>query len=394
MTLKVDEPKKIIGKTKVIIVIPSLDMGGAEKQALQFACYLKQEHSGSFDVSLFGFFNPGIISQSAEKSKIPWRLVPYPGSHFFPFRLVNLVRLLLVLRKNKPDIILPYTYVPNVICGLLWRWTGAKLCLWNQRDGGVHYDIQFLEKRAVKNSTDFVSNSHQGANYLTKEFGIRPEAIKIIPNGVELSPPQRTRSAWRTSLKLDERTPVVCMVANLTGLKDHQTLLRSWKIVVDSIRNETIKPILLLAGKEYEMYHQLAEFVHSNNIQGNVRFLGQVDDISGLLASADVAVYSSKQEGCPNGLLECMAAGLPVIATDIPANREAMGGTRNECFFPVGDVDALVEKIRLFLSDKNIREQEGIMNRTRIHEKFSNTKTNEETMNFILSRYPIKIEII
>ena len=77
---------------KIIIVIPSFEIGGAERQAFQFAQYYKDNFGGNIEI--FGFFNPGKISQLCELSGIPWRLVPYPNSRFLPLRFFTLVRLI------------------------------------------------------------------------------------------------------------------------------------------------------------------------------------------------------------------------------------------------------------------------------------------------------------
>jgi len=82
-----------------------------------------------------------------------------------------------------------------------------------------------------------------------------------------------------------------------------------------------------------------------------------------------------------------MAAGLPVIATNIPANREAMGKMNESWLVPADDADVLAIKIMEFLNNKNLREQYGIMNKKRILENFSLEKTNEKTLDYIFSFY-------
>jgi len=371
-------------KIKIVILIPSFDMGGAERQALQFAESVKKRNSNFLDIEIFGFFNPGRTSQMCEVMGIKWSLVTYPSSTFLPRRLIEMVKLLARFRRAKPDIILPYTFVPNVICGLLWRWTGAKICIWNQRDGGIHYDIPFLEKLAIKNINHFVSNSRQGGRFISTCFSIREEKIKIIPNGVSLPTPKKSREEWRKDLNITQNSLIVCMVANLTELKDHKTLLRSWRTVMDSFSGYENKPVLLLAGKQYGTYNDLVTLTDELNIQNSVYFLGQVDDISGLLHSADLGGLSSKLEGCSNGLLECMAAGLPIIATDISANREALGKGNEHCLVPEENPEILSEKIIEFLKDENVRKKYGLMNRNRILQKFSPEYTNKMMLDYLI----------
>jgi len=126
------------------------------------------------------------------------------------------------------------------------------------------------------------------------------------------------------------------------------------------------------------------------NIHEHVRFLGQVEDISGLLNSVDLGVHSSKLEGCSNGLLECMASGLAVIATDIDANREALGKGSERCLVPEDNPNILAEKIIEFLKDEKIRKQFGLINKKRIIQKFSLEHTNKMMMDYVISSYEHK----
>jgi len=385
MTIKKTEFLK--KKIKIIIVIPSFELGGAERQAFQFAKYVKENYDNFGDIEFFGFFNPGITSRLCESVGIKWRLVPYPNSRFLFIRLISMVRLIGVFRKSKPDIILSHTFHPNTICGLIWKWTGAKICIWNQQDAGDNYDIPFLERLAVKNIDHFISNSHQGARFIQNKFDIHNKSIKIIPNGISLPSPKKSKDEWRSSLKINQETLLVCMIANLTVQKDHKTLLKSWKIVIDSFSEDPNKPVLLLAGKQYATYKDLVYLADELNIRNYVQFLGQVEDISGLLNSVDLGVHSSNAEGCSNGVLECMAAGLAVIATDIPANREALGKSSEYCLFPQDNPKMFAEKILEFLKDEKIRKKYGLENKKRINQKFSLENSAKMMVDYLLSLY-------
>jgi glycosyltransferase involved in cell wall biosynthesis len=177
------------------------------------------------------------------------------------------------------------------------------------------------------------------------------------------------------------------MVANLTERKDHTTLLRCWRNVIENFSDTADKPILLLAGKKYEMYDSLNKLTDELDLHEYVRFLGQVEDISGLLNSVDLGVHSSKLEGCSNGLLECMASGLAVIATDIDANREALGKDNEQCLVPMDNHEILAEKIVEFLKNEPIRKQHGLINVQRIHQTFSLEQTNKKMMDYVISTY-------
>jgi glycosyltransferase involved in cell wall biosynthesis len=106
-------------------------------------------------------------------------------------------------------------------------------------------------------------------------------------------------------------------------------------------------------------------------LDDTVRFLGKVDDIAGLLSAVDLCIHSSKTEGCPNGVLEAMAAGLPVIGTDIPGIREAVGEAGNGFLVPVGDHQRMADAIARLVGDPELCVRYGEVLKKRIDEEFS-----------------------
>jgi len=150
-------------------------------------------------------------------------------------RLGSLGKLGLAFRKLRPDVILSYCMFPNLVCGLVWRWTGARLCVWNQRDEGLHFKGMRLERLAVRLTRWFLSNSYHGRDFLVQKLGVEPRRIQVVYNGVELEEPVADRAAWRHRLGVDESCFLACMVANLHHFKDHATLLRAWRQVIDRL---------------------------------------------------------------------------------------------------------------------------------------------------------------
>src|SRR5439155_2520583 len=95
----------------------------------------------------------------------------------------------------------------------------------------------------------------------------------------------------------------------------------------------------------------------------SVRFLGDVEDVAGLLAASDVAVLSSPSESRPHAVLEAAAAGLPIVATDIPGIREALGQHQHAHLAPVGDAERLAENLVQLISQPALRAELGELNR-------------------------------
>lgn len=347
----------------------SLELGGAERQALLFARYLKE--SDRCNVQIWGFNSPGIISDLCNEYGIPCRIeqVELSGNPFILAK--NLISYALKLRKQKPDIIISYTNYPNVICGLIWRFTGARKFIWNQRDIGIERVTPKLERIAVFNTRCFIANSSQVKDFLVNTLGVNGNSIKLIHNGIELAPPISDRKEWRQRLGFNEDQVLACMVGNLSTHKDHITLLKAWQIVIDELKKVEKSSFLLLAGRYDQNHIMIKRFSEELNIEKYVIFLGQVTDVTGLLDAVDIGVFSSYSEGMPNGVLECMASGLPVVATDLPSIREAVGIDGQSYLSLPGNAQHMSEQILRLMFSRELRMNLGEKNRSRISSEFS-----------------------
>jgi glycosyltransferase involved in cell wall biosynthesis len=364
------------GRT-IVFVLPGLNLGGAERQALLLARYLIQAHHA--DVRILGFGEPGKVADLCDAADIPWHSLEadWPPNRFG--RVRSAIQFGLSLRQYKPDILLPYCWFPNMLCGLSWRLSGARLCVWNQRDEGRHFKGTRLGYLSAKLTPRFISNSQHAMDFLVQHLNVNRNRIAVVYNGVEIVAPTEQRATWRARLHLGEDEFVACMVANLHHFKDHATLLKAWRQVVDRLSEDGRAAVLLLAGRFDTTHDSLKALAYDLELGKSVRFLGQVSDIGGLLTAVDLGVFSSRFEGCPNGVLECMAAGLAIVGTDIPGIREAIGEAGYPWLAPPGDADTLATHVLTLARGAGLREQLGARNHQRIVDHFSPERMGRET---------------
>ena len=378
-----NDDRNALYASRIVFLLGSLEIGGAERQALHLAEYLKAEF-GAVPV-VCGFNSPGRMARLCEARGISWHLLPVSVSANPAFQLFALAKYARDLRAIRPDIILPYTFFPNVVAGLVWRFTGARLCVWNQRDEGIGYTSRPVQRLAARLTSLFIANSPGGAEFLERRLGAPHEAVHIVENGVVLDQPRMNRDEWRAALGVGEEAFLCCMLANLSHYKDHLTLLRAWQLVVPTLAAEGRAPLLLLAGILGDSYATVRDEAEALGVSGSVRFLGSVNDVSGLLAAVDLGVFSSRSEGCPNGVLESMAAGLPLVATDVPAIRSVMGAHNEANLVNMGDVQGFARRIAAFAADPALRATTGAENHARVRESFSPDRMCER-MSGILAR--------
>jgi len=354
---------------RILFVLGNLELGGSERQALLLARFLKEDRGA--DVAVWGVTGgAGAVSGICDARGFSWRsgLLRWPGGR--AGRFAELARFARRLREERPDVVLPYTWLPNVACGMTWRMSGARTCIWNQRDEGIGLGEGKLPRIAVRRTPRFLSNSEGGKAFLVDRLGVPAERIRVVPNGVVLPPPREDRRAWRDRIGAREGNFLALMLASVHPHKDHDTLLRAWRRVLDRTDENGQVPVLFLAGRSYGYEKSLKALAFDLGLGDSVRFLGPVDDVSGLLGAVDLCVHSSRTEGLPNAVLEAMAAGVPVVATDLPGVREAVGESAFRFLVPAGDPEAMADRILEFAGSERLRTETGTMLIGRAREKF------------------------
>jgi glycosyltransferase involved in cell wall biosynthesis len=351
---------------RILIVLRSLDVGGSQRQALHLARELRRAHGAV--VAVWTLEKGGVLSRELQEADIPWENHAAIMGASGPGKILPLAALIRSMRRWRPDAIIPFNDLPNKVCNAVWKFTGGRTCFWNQRDEGREVTGRFLERRAVRRAGVFAANSAEGAEFLARTFGIAPERIHLIPNGVQLEPARQEKEDWRARLQAPARSLLVSMVAHLHRFKDHETLLRAWAILQKEKADVDMR--LVLAGRKEGTHARLLQLSRDLDVGNSVLFPGFTDDVSGLLAASDIGVFSSRCEGMPNGVLEYMAAGLPVAATRIAGITEALG-VDYPLLVPAADARALADALLALVRDEDLRRSLGQRNRLRARELFS-----------------------
>ena len=163
------------------------------------------------------------------------------------------------------------------------------------------------------------SVSEAGRRRLCEQTSAPPGRVDLLPNGVDLSrfadPHDARRASIRKELRVDRDAFVIGAVGSLTPVKRHDVLLSAVARAAKTVDNMH----LLIVG-DGPLRATLTRQAQADGIEDRVTFAGTREDVPALLAAMDVHVCASESEGMSNALLEGLAAGLPIIATDVGDN--------------------------------------------------------------------------
>jgi glycosyltransferase involved in cell wall biosynthesis len=336
------------GRKLMLLATTLTQGGGAEVQVVEMATGLKQR---GWEVEIVSMLTPRPPAPDLSGYGIPIhslgmrRGIPDPGAVW---------RLRAHVRRFRPDVVHSHMTHANLLARvtravakipvLVGTLHGYKMYSVRSTSSGLR-EMAHRVTDGLSDMTTVVCGA-AAERYARKKVA-RPEKLMVLPNGIRTSiyrPDDRLRAAMRRELNL--RDEFVWLAAGrLEMVKDYGTMLRAFAKSLDIEGRQ----MLLVAG-EGSLLESLEKMAEDLGIGANVRFLGYRADIADLMRAADGYVLSSIFEGMPLALLEAGASGLPVVATRVGGNAEAMDEGRSGFLTPSRSPGELGEAMQRVVS--------------------------------------------
>ena len=357
-------------KPNVLFIIDSFEQGGSERQAMQL---LTQLHaSGKCRVHLACLQNRGSLRAEADQLGIG-EIREYALKSFYDLNFARqLRRLIRFIREKEIDVVHTHCFYTNIfgMTGSFLAGVRARVTSKGETDGFRTSLQKRAERTAFRMSHRIIANCLVVQNQLIRE-GVNPAKIIQHYNGLDLerlkvrAGLQREDALAEFGLPTDRR--YISIVANLRNpVKDHSTFLRA----AARVRAEIPDAAFAIAG-EGELTDSLRELAGKLGIRSDVFFLGRCDNVADLLFASEIGVLSSKAEGFANAILEYMAAGLPVVATDVGGAREAIAEGETGYTVNSGDDERMAVRIIELLYEPQRARVMGERGKLIAAEKFS-----------------------
>jgi len=258
-------------------------------------------------------------------------------------------------RKKKEGIVLCHVFFndSSVICPPVFSLMGIPTLI-SRRDMGYWYTGKYLWalRRTARFVRGVVANSEAVKRVTAEKEGYSAARISVIYNGYpapggDLSPlPPEKRPGVLSGLGLPGRGRFVVLVANLREIKRIADAIRAMARVSEPVPDSHL---VLIGAGDQEPYRLLAE---SLGVSDRVHFLGVRSDVRDILRAMDAGLLCSESEGYSNAIVEYMQARLPVIASDVGGNSEAVEHGVTGYLFPRGDITRLAAYLEDLLKDQ------------------------------------------
>jgi len=354
-------------------MLTNFRIGGTERQVANLALGIDPLQ---FDLHLACLCQMGELLEELETLRVPrpeFRI----GSLYSPRTLWQGIRLAHYVRRNLIQIVHSYGFYPNVFTVPVARLAGASIVVASIRDtGDLLTPTQTWLQKLVCRLADCVLVNAEAIRESLIEQGYAPSKIVVIRNGIALSNfTHSERSAvLRRELGFPPSARLVAVFSRLNPMKGVEYFLDAASIVA-----ERFPDVRFLVAGDGGSRKELEDRARRLGLEARIVFTGFRSDVRELLSEAAISVLPSLSEGTSNTLLESMAAGLPVVATQVGGNPEVIEDGVSGLLVPPRDSAEIAAAVGRLLEDEGFARRLGQAGMRRVSELFSLSGSVQQT---------------
>ena len=364
-------------RCRVLHLIETGNPGGAERMMLNLIDGLDPARFSSQVLLL----KSGWLEQQVRRQGTPLILMPLRGG--FDWRFI--LKLIQIIRRRRIDVLHSHEFAMNVYSFLAGR------LAWRGTLATVHGNLAYLTARYRRRlayrllaylAGPMIVVSTEMKDQLGERFGIPFSRIKVIANGVRIAEPAITpeaRDKFRDQLGLPRRSFLIGTIGSLYPVKNQKTMIEAMPHLVA----EHPEVHLAIVGRG-QMRAELEKLTETLDLAGHITFTGYQENIREMLTAFDLIVVPSRYEGLSLLLLEAMVQKLPVVATRVGGNAEAIIDGQSGLLVPPDDPAALAAACLRILEHPELAGDLGQGALRRVRENFTFEQMVREYENLYL----------
>jgi len=364
------------------IIIGSLGRGGAETHLLRVLPSLKKH---GWNINVIALKAGGELTQDflceGVKVQEPPKIINCLDGRYVRFLKLLVLPLWLAFlfikdRKSMLHFFLPEAYLLGGVCACMVHYPQPMLM--SRRSLNFYqrkYPFSHKLEHYLHGKMNFIIGNSLRVNEQLHQENVPQHKLKLIYNGFDVEKLICSRSMKKSFVTPDQAAFVMVVVANLIPYKGHEDLLKALSRVKGELPRSWM---LLCVGKDNGILHKLTELSKKLKLDQHIEWLGSRDDVMNILATSDVGILCSHEEGFSNAILEYMAVKLPVIATDVGGNAEAVIDGKTGYVVPPHDVSELSRAIVQLALNKGDRLRMGEQGWQHLEKNFSLDKCVEK----------------
>ena len=350
-------------RLKVMLLVPTLDQSGAEKQLVLLACRLPREE---FDVHVVALTRSGPFAEELDEHGVRLTVL---GKRW-KFDPIALWRLRKLIQLEQPDILHTWLFAANAYGRLVVgrRMRSRPKVIVSERCVDVWKSgwQLWLDQKLIGRTDRLLGNSHAVAEFY-RSIGYPTDVVRVIYNGIAIPETSTlSREALLAEVEIPVGSPVIGFIGRMARQKRCEDVIFAMALV--AILRPDAHLLMIGEGPERD---KLMKFAREIGIDHLVRFTGHCADAAKFLHVMDVFWLASDFEGSSNSLMEAMAAGVPCIASDIPPNRELVVDGETGFLVRVGDRVGFQQFTDRLLGDAEMARRMGDAGRERMRREFS-----------------------
>lgn len=381
-------------KIGLLHLVQGLRVGGAEVLLLH---YIKALGTERYRHCVYCFGHDGHIRQRLEGIGILVRIGPGRESIKKPVKfgisVLSLIKdLLRFIRDQRIHIIQSHLGHANQLGVAVGILAGVPAFV------TVHNTMAFVDRRSVRDvrvhlikalnaviyraAVQVIAVSQEIKQIIQGTYGLSDSKVIALKNGIVFENSSCESVSVEREFKVSQNRLKLIAVGSLTYQKAFEVLLRA---VAEVVKQGLDDFIVLIAGEGRDR-KGLEELIRDLGIANYVRLLGLRHDVMGLMKASDIFVMPSRYEGLSIAMIEAMACGLPVVASDAPGLRDYIENGENGLLFPLKDHMALAQHIVLLATDKKLRIRLSLEARKSFEREYDMRK-NITSVDLLFRRY-------